>query len=50
MVAEGLPVGNSRLGALVTGDPARDTMVLADATLWTGHANARLDSAGQRIL
>ncbi|KUJ63987.1 hypothetical protein ACZ90_64270 [Streptomyces albus subsp. albus] len=44
---EGLPIGNGRLGALTTGDPARDTLVLSDATLWTGHANARLDSAGQ---
>lgn len=47
MTEEGLPIGNGRLGALVTGDPSRDTMVLADATLWTGHANAALQSDGQ---
>ncbi|MFE5258761.1 glycosyl hydrolase family 95 catalytic domain-containing protein [Streptomyces coelicoflavus] len=47
IIEEGLPVGNGRLGAMVTGAPARDVMVLADATLWTGHANTRLDSAGQ---
>ncbi|MBW5247819.1 glycoside hydrolase N-terminal domain-containing protein [Streptomyces sp. P01-B04] len=47
MTEEGLPIGNGRLGALVTGDPSRDTMVLADATLWTGHANAVLQSDGQ---
>ncbi|MEV0916926.1 glycoside hydrolase N-terminal domain-containing protein [Streptomyces sp. NPDC049967] len=47
MTQEGLPIGNGRLGALVAGDPSRDTMVLADATLWTGHANAVLQSDGQ---
>ncbi|MEW2489755.1 glycoside hydrolase N-terminal domain-containing protein [Streptomyces sp. NPDC048411] len=47
ITSEGLPVGNGRLGALVTGDPARDAVVLADVTLWTGHANTRLDSDGQ---
>jgi alpha-L-fucosidase 2 len=46
-IEEGLPIGNGRLGALVTGDPSRDAMVLADATLWTGHANAVLQSDGQ---
>lgn len=44
---EGLPIGNGRLGALVTGHPSRDVLVLADATLWTGHANAALQSDGQ---
>ncbi|MEJ8672999.1 glycoside hydrolase N-terminal domain-containing protein [Streptomyces sp. MS1.AVA.1] len=33
MTQEGLPIGNGRAGALVTGDPSRDTIVLADATL-----------------
>ncbi|MET7528418.1 glycosyl hydrolase family 95 catalytic domain-containing protein [Streptomyces goshikiensis] len=47
IMEEGLPVGNGRLGALVSGDPARDVLVLADATLWTGHANAALQSDGQ---
>ncbi|WLQ46099.1 glycoside hydrolase N-terminal domain-containing protein [Streptomyces poriferorum] len=47
MTEEGLPIGNGRLGALVTGDPSSDMMVLADATLWTGHANAVLQSDGQ---
>ncbi|MFI5749212.1 glycosyl hydrolase family 95 catalytic domain-containing protein [Streptomyces sp. NPDC051644] len=46
-IEEGLPIGNGRLGALVTGDPSRDALVLADATLWTGHANAELQSDGQ---
>ncbi|WP_406458556.1 glycosyl hydrolase family 95 catalytic domain-containing protein [Streptomyces sp. NBC_00876] len=47
MTEEGLPIGNGRLGALVTGDPSHDVMVLTDATLWTGHANAVLQSDGQ---
>ncbi|MET9677787.1 glycoside hydrolase N-terminal domain-containing protein [Streptomyces sp. NPDC006482] len=47
VIEEGLPVGNGRLGALVTGDPSHDCLVLADATLWTGHANAVLQSDGQ---
>ncbi|KOU72385.1 ricin B lectin [Streptomyces sp. XY66] len=47
IIEEGLPIGNGRLGALVSGDPARDVLVLADATLWTGHANAVLQSDGQ---
>ncbi|MDQ0402547.1 glycoside hydrolase family 95 protein [Streptomyces sp. NPDC000349] len=47
VIEEGLPIGNGRLGALVTGHPSRDVLVLADATLWTGHANAALQSDGQ---
>ncbi|WP_329873583.1 glycosyl hydrolase family 95 catalytic domain-containing protein [Streptomyces sp. SP18CS02] len=47
IMEEGLPVGNGRLGALVCGDPSRDALVLADAALWTGHANAELQSDGQ---
>ncbi|MEU6456319.1 glycoside hydrolase family 95 protein [Streptomyces sp. NPDC047065] len=47
VIEEGLPVGNGRLGALVTGHPSRDVLVLADGTLWTGHANAALQSDGQ---
>ncbi|MEU8703243.1 glycoside hydrolase N-terminal domain-containing protein [Streptomyces sp. NPDC048680] len=46
-VEEGLPIGNGRLGALVTGDPSHDAMILTDATLWTGHANAALQADGQ---
>ncbi|WP_371930271.1 glycosyl hydrolase family 95 catalytic domain-containing protein [Streptomyces poriferorum] len=47
IIEEGLPIGNGRLGALVTGDPSRDVLILSDATLWTGHANAALQSDGQ---
>ncbi|MEW1602031.1 glycoside hydrolase N-terminal domain-containing protein [Streptomyces sp. NPDC093808] len=47
VIEQGLPVGNGRLGALTTGGSSRDAFYLTDATLWTGHANAALDSAGQ---
>lgn len=47
LIEEGLPIGNGRLGAMVSGHPSRDVLVLADATLWSGHANAVLQSDGQ---
>ena len=47
ILEQGLPLGNGRLGALTTGDPARDAFYVTDATLWTGGANAVLGSDGQ---
>ena len=47
IIEEGLPVGNGRMGALVTGDPAQDAVYLTDSTLWTGGLNAALGSDGQ---
>lgn len=47
MIREGLPVGNGRLGALVGGDPAHETLLVTDGTLWTGGLNNVLDSDGQ---
>ncbi|MFI6936851.1 glycosyl hydrolase family 95 catalytic domain-containing protein [Streptomyces sp. NPDC050287] len=47
IMQEGLAVGNGRLGAMVTGDPASDALYLTDITLWTGGANASLGSDGQ---
>ncbi|MDY0812648.1 glycosyl hydrolase family 95 catalytic domain-containing protein [Kitasatospora purpeofusca] len=47
ILEQGLPIGNGRLGAMVTGGPSRDALYLSDATLWTGHANATLGSDGQ---
>ncbi|MBY8878630.1 glycoside hydrolase family 95 protein [Actinacidiphila acidipaludis] len=47
IIEQGLPLGNGRLGALTTGDPARDAFYLTDVTLWTGGANAVLGSDGQ---
>lgn len=47
ILEQGLPIGNGRIGALVTGDPARDALYVADNTLWTGGLNATLDRDGQ---
>jgi len=47
ILEQGLPLGNGRIGALTTGDPAADTLFLTDATLWTGGLNATLGSDGQ---
>jgi hypothetical protein len=33
---EALPIGNGRLGAMVFGDPARDTVQLNEDTVWAG--------------
>ncbi|UUU26872.1 glycoside hydrolase family 95 protein [Streptomyces sp. DSM 40750] len=47
MITQGLPVGNGRLGALVSNDPGRERLFLTDATMWTGGLNATLDDDGQ---
>ncbi|MGW4670792.1 glycosyl hydrolase family 95 catalytic domain-containing protein [Streptomyces sp. NPDC004324] len=47
MIEQGLPVGNGRLGALVSNDPADELLMITDATLWTGHLNDKLQSDGQ---
>ncbi|MDT5012821.1 MAG: hypothetical protein QOH57_4438, partial [Mycobacterium sp.] len=47
IIEEGLPIGNGRLGALVTGDPAQEALYVTDSTLWTGGLNAALGSDGQ---
>ncbi|NUR59078.1 MAG: glycoside hydrolase family 95 protein [Catenulispora sp.] len=47
VMEQGLPVGNGRLGAMVTGDPASDAYFLTDVSLWTGGANASLGGDGQ---
>jgi len=47
MIQEGLPIGNGRLGALVGGDPASESLLVTDATLWTGNLNDVLDGDGQ---
>jgi len=33
---EALPVGNGRLGAMVYGDPSRETWQLNENTVWAG--------------
>ena len=47
VMQEGLPIGNGRLGAMVTGDPASDAYYLTELSLWTGGANASLGGDGQ---
>ncbi|SEG76902.1 alpha-L-fucosidase 2 [Actinacidiphila yanglinensis] len=47
MIQQGLPVGNGRIGALVSGDPAAEALYVTDSTLWTGTLNDVLDDDGQ---
>ncbi|WBB66591.1 glycoside hydrolase N-terminal domain-containing protein [Micromonospora sp. WMMD812] len=47
MIEQGLPVGNGRLGALASNDPASEHLTITDATLWTGGLNDTLQSDGQ---
>ncbi|MEU5091585.1 glycoside hydrolase family 95 protein [Streptomyces sp. NPDC021356] len=47
IMEQGLPIGNGRLGALVTGHPSHEAICMTDATLWTGGANDALQSDGQ---
>ncbi|WP_377273581.1 glycoside hydrolase N-terminal domain-containing protein [Peterkaempfera sp. SMS 1(5)a] len=47
MIEQGLPVGNGRLGALVSNDPSSEFLTITDATLWTGGPNDTLQSDGQ---
>ncbi|GIL26236.1 glycoside hydrolase family 95 protein [Actinocatenispora comari] len=47
MIQQGLPVGNGRLGALVSGDPAHDLLLLVEASMWTGGRNGTLGGDGQ---
>ena len=44
---EALPVGNGRLGAMVYGDPSRETWQLNENTVWAGQPN-RNDNPGAR--
>ncbi|MCQ4079290.1 glycoside hydrolase family 95 protein [Streptomyces sp. RB6PN25] len=47
MIQQGLPVGNGRLGALTSNDPAGELLMITDDTLWTGGRNDTLQSDGQ---
>ncbi|MEV1330832.1 glycoside hydrolase N-terminal domain-containing protein [Micromonospora costi] len=47
LIEQGLPVGNGRLGALASNDPASELLAITDATLWTGGLNDTLQSDGQ---
>ena len=43
---ESLPIGNGKLGALLYGSPANDSIYLNDITLWTGQPVDRNEDAG----
>ncbi|QOV33588.1 glycoside hydrolase N-terminal domain-containing protein [Streptomyces ferrugineus] len=47
LIEQGLPVGNGRIGALVSNDPGRELLLISDATMWTGGLNDTLDQDGQ---
>ncbi|MGV9309852.1 glycosyl hydrolase family 95 catalytic domain-containing protein [Nonomuraea sp. NPDC003727] len=47
IMQEGVPIGNGRIGALVSGDPANDALYITDCSLWTGGLNDRLQGDGQ---
>ena len=38
-INEALPIGNGRIGGLVTGGTAREQVVLNEDSLWTGGEN-----------
>jgi alpha-L-fucosidase 2 len=47
MIQQGLAIGNGRLGALASNDPASEFLTITDDTLWTGGLNDTLQSDGQ---
>lgn len=47
LLREGLPIGNGRLGALVSGKPACETLFVSEGSLWSGGANDTLGEDGQ---
>lgn len=47
MIGQGLPVGNGRLGALASNDPATEFLTVTDAGMWTGGLNDALQDDGQ---
>ncbi|WP_369374093.1 glycoside hydrolase N-terminal domain-containing protein [Promicromonospora sp. Populi] len=47
IIEEGLPIGNGRLGGLVTGDPGDDALYLTDGSFWSGGLNDVLQDDGQ---
>jgi len=46
---ESLPIGNGRLGALIYGDPAADSLQLNDITLWSGKPIDRSEDEGAAV-
>lgn len=47
ILQQGLAIGNGRMGALVGGDPQRECLYLADASMWLGNRNDSLNAHGE---
>ncbi len=47
---EALPVGNGRLGAMVFGDPVKETIQLNESTVWAGQPNRNDNSNARAVL
>jgi hypothetical protein len=47
---QALPVGNTRLGAMVFGDPARERLHLTESTLWSGAPSTRRGGSAEMLL
>ncbi len=47
---EALPLGNGRLGAMIFGNPAHDTIQLNENTFWAGSPHNNLNSAALESL
>lgn len=47
MLERALPIGNGRLGALVSNEPCHELLFITDATLWDGCGNELLGDDGQ---
>lgn len=47
---EALPVGNGRLGAMVFGDPSRETIQLNENTVWAGQPNRNDNPNAKAVL
>lgn len=47
---EALPLGNSRLGAMVYGIPTTERLQLNEETIWAGQPNTNANKTSQRMV
>ncbi len=47
---EALPVGNGRLGAMIFGDPVKETIQLNESTVWAGQPNRNDNPDAREVL
>src|SRR5690348_16841310 len=47
---EALPIGNGRLGAMVYGDPAHETIQLNEGTIWAGEPGNNINPKVKNII